>query len=226
MNDNGPICRTDNSTVKVAENGKVPLVLATIECYDLDEGAFGQVIYKLETDPGDEDLFSLDQTKEGTGILRLLQPLDYDRKFLYQLKVIASDRANSQQVNSAINPIVIQVLDKEDSPPQWIQVPSLTRIPEDTPVGSYVLQGNHNIRINIPNYEFTNSSCIAVRAVDGDHGVNNPIRYSLLNERNLFGIDAESGVLYTIAKLDREDESRNGNYILQITVSIICLQFK
>jgi len=127
--------------VKVEENGDVPLVLTSIECHDLDEGPYGQVIYKLETDPGDEELFNLHQTKEGKGILKLLQPLDYDRKFLYQLKVIAMDRSNTGQVNTAINPILVEVIDREDRPPEWLVVPSVTRIAEDVAKGSFVLQG-------------------------------------------------------------------------------------
>ena len=131
MNENAPICRTENLSIKVEENGDVPLVLTTIECHDMDEGSYGQVNYKLEMDAGDEELFSLTQTKDGKGVLKLLQPLDYDRKFLYQLRVIAMDRANSGQVNTAINPILVEVVDREDRPPEWLVVPSVTRIPED-----------------------------------------------------------------------------------------------
>jgi len=93
VNENAPICRTENLSIKVEENGDVPLVLTTIECHDMDEGSYGQVNYKLEMDAGDEELFSLTQTKDGKGVLKLLQPLDYDRKFLYQLRVIAMDRS-------------------------------------------------------------------------------------------------------------------------------------
>jgi len=67
-----------NSTVKVPENSEVPRTLTTIECTDADEGPYGQVIYKLETEPGDEEVFGV-STQNGRGILRLLQPLDYDR---------------------------------------------------------------------------------------------------------------------------------------------------
>jgi len=56
-----------------------------------------------------------------------------------------------------------------------------------------------------------------VRAIDGDRGVNNPIAYSLLNERDLFGVDSQSGIVYTKAALDREDE-KGGSYILQLAV--------
>ncbi len=62
--------------------------------------------------------------------------------------------------------------------------------------------------------------CYAVRAIDGDRGVNNPITYSLLNEGELFGVDSQSGIVYTKGVLDREDE-KGGSYILQLLVSSI-----
>jgi len=59
---------------------------------------------------------------------------------------------------------------------------------------------------------------IIVRAMDGDRGVNNRISYSLLNENDLFGIDSESGIVFTKGTLDREDEHSGGSYILQLLV--------
>ena len=79
-------------------------------------------------------------TQNGVGVLKLLQPLDYDKKFLYQLKVLAVDRANTGQVtdaikmhkvkgyttkifpilkiNTATNAILVEVEDLADRPPE------------------------------------------------------------------------------------------------------------
>ncbi len=62
-----------------------------------------QVIYKLETEVGDEEIFSV-STQSGKGLLKLLKPLDYDKKFLYQLRVLAVDRANTGQVRPRAPP--------------------------------------------------------------------------------------------------------------------------
>jgi hypothetical protein len=61
-------------------------------------------------------------------------------------------------------------------------------------------------------------TCIVV-AVDGDRMVNNDIKYSLLNENDLFGIDSQSGIIYTKATLDR-DRVLGGSYILQVVVKL------
>lgn len=70
----------------------------------------------------------------------------------------------------------------------------MTRIREDLPINSFVLQ---------------------VRAIDGDREINNQIKYSLINENDLFGIDSESGIIYTKEGLDREN-SKGGSYVLNI----------
>lgn len=58
----------------------------------------------------------------------------------------------------------------------------------------------------------------SVRAVDGDRGINNQIHYNLMNEKDLFGIDSQSGIVFTKAPLDRESV-KGGSYVLHIVVS-------
>jgi hypothetical protein len=38
----------------------------------------------------------------GKGIIRLIGQLDYERKFLYQLRVMAVDRANNERVSNGV----------------------------------------------------------------------------------------------------------------------------
>lgn len=62
---------------------------------------------------------------------------------------------------------------------------------------------------------------LSVHAIDGDRGVNNRISYSIISGgEEQFDIDRNSGVIFTINPLDREDpENNNGAYILEILVS-------
>lgn len=88
--------------------------------------------------------------------------------------------------------------DLEDQPPVFTQVPAVTRIPEDLPVGASIL---------------------SVKAQDGDRGIDNLISYSIRagNHLGLFSIDERTGVVTTSGRLDREaTEYRNGAFILQI----------
>ena len=57
-----------------------------------------------------------------------------------------------------------------------------------------------------------------VRAIDGDRGVNNPIKYTLVNGFGLFAVHPASGVISTLKPLNREDTENqiNGAYIITI----------
>jgi len=58
-------------------------------------------VYSLQELDGDDDMFSI-TTVNGKGIIRLIGELDYERKFLYQLRVMAVDRANNERVSNSI----------------------------------------------------------------------------------------------------------------------------
>lgn len=140
INDNEPIFRPYQSALEVPENSP-PGILTTLEATDLDEGAYGQVVYYLQELDGDNDVFSI-VTHHGKGTIRLVKDLDYERKSLYQLRVLAVDRANSGPVNTGTAALLVKVKDVEDQPPEFSAMNPVTRIPENIPVGSSVLQSN------------------------------------------------------------------------------------
>ncbi|CAN7993536.1 unnamed protein product [Ixodes hexagonus] len=199
INDNEPVFKQYRTTVTVPEDA-APQVIDTVEAIDRDQGPFGQVIYQLQnTDSETRSTFSVHQDK-GKGIISLVGPLDYERKFIYELRVLAIDRANSGPRHTATAVVLVKVDDVEDQPPVFTEVPPVTRISEDLPLNSLVL---------------------TVKAMDGDRGVNNPISYSILSGGDgLFAIDRETGVVSVKGRLDREaTENRNGAFILLVQVS-------
>lgn len=99
-----------------------------------------QVLYHLQELDGDLKNFAV-QTVNGKGVIRLTQRLDYERKSLYQLRVLAIDRASQGRVNTGTAALVVQVQDVEDQPPEFIVASPVTRISEDASVGTSVLQG-------------------------------------------------------------------------------------
>ncbi|PZC75961.1 hypothetical protein B5X24_HaOG205302 [Helicoverpa armigera] len=197
VNDNEPIFKPYPSAITVKEDAS-PGILTTVEATDLDEGAYGQVLYHLQELDGDVQNFAV-QTVNGKGVIRLTNRLDYERKSLYQLRVLAVDRANQGRVNTGTAAILVKVQDVEDQPPEFVVASPVTRISEDAPIGTSVLQ---------------------VRAIDGDRGINNRISYSIIaGGEEHFDIDSSSGVVYTVNQLDREDPNNsNGAYILEILV--------
>ncbi|CAH4029361.1 unnamed protein product [Pieris brassicae] len=196
VNDNEPIFKPYPSALTIKENDPPGNVITTVEATDLDEGAYGQVLYHLQELDGDVNNFSI-QTVNGKGVIRLINKLDYEKKSLYQLRVLAVDRANQGRVNTGTAAILVKVQDVEDQPPEFVVATPVTRISEDAPIGTSVLQ---------------------VRAVDGDRGINNRISYSVISGgEEHFEIDSSSGIVYTVSLLDREDPNNsNGAYILEI----------
>ncbi|XP_017067176.2 LOW QUALITY PROTEIN: cadherin-23 [Drosophila eugracilis] len=197
INDNAPTFLPYQNAIEIPE-GSAPGVVTTLEATDADEGAYGQVVYYLQELDGDNDVFSI-ATHQGKGILRLQKELDYERKSLYQLRVLAIDRANQGPVNTGTAAILVKVKDLEDQPPEFVEVQAVARIAEDAPVGTKVLR---------------------VRAIDGDRGINNPIAYAL-EANDLFDINPHTGIVHTLTKLDREEQSDqvNGAHILRISAT-------
>ncbi|XP_075231619.1 cadherin 88C [Lycorma delicatula] len=195
VNDNEPIFKPYQTSITVPEDSG-PGVLTTVEATDLDEGPYGQVVYHLQELDDENDLFSV-STVNGKGVIRLVGQLDYERKFLYQLRILAVDRSNNDRINTATAAILVKVQDVEDQPPEFVVASPVTRVSEDAPIGTTVLQ---------------------VRALDGDRGVNNRIIYSVTKgSKEIFDIDPTTGAVFTLKNLDRESPSNNnGAYILEI----------
>ena len=124
-----------------------------------------------------------------TGIVTLVQSLDYETTQFYALTVNASDSAFSTL--SAFN---ITVTDENDNIPQFKAV-SLLEITEEQPVGTQVGQ---------------------VSASDADSGQNAKFEFSFVqsNTLNLFSIDSITGELFSSAVLDREALVRANLFLL------------
>lgn len=133
VNDNAPVFRPHTPSIQVREHSATPLNLATMIADDKDSGIFGQVIYDLESDePNDLELFNV-RTVNGAAELTLIGDLDFEKQTLHQLRVVAKDRANFGTINSATTAILIKVQDIEDKRPEFVSVPSVSRIAEDVP---------------------------------------------------------------------------------------------
>jgi len=102
INDNVPIFRPHPTSLTLREDSR-PGILITVEATDADLGAHGQVVYYLQELDGDNNVFNI-STVNGRGVIRLVGPLDYERKYLYQLRILAVDRAINEKVRSVKRP--------------------------------------------------------------------------------------------------------------------------
>ena len=91
------------------------------------------MVYQLAAKQDSDVLnkFSVSTVRD-RGVLRLVQPLDFEEKRLYQVVVEARDRATQDDVNRAQATILVSVGDLPDQPPQWVTVTPVTRILEGT----------------------------------------------------------------------------------------------
>ncbi|CAB0015650.1 unnamed protein product [Nesidiocoris tenuis] len=230
VNDNEPVFKPYRSTITVAEDSG-PGILTTLEATDADEGPYGQVKYTLADQDNEENLFTV-TTANGKGLIKLIGQLDYEKKFLYHLKVLATDRSNGQRVNTATAGLIIKVDDVEDMPPEFVVVSPVARLSEDARIGTSVLQG---MKKSLPYSSFSEKSVTQekwlgnankihlvqrqLKAVDGDRGVNNPIKYSIVSGSDgVFDIEPNTGKVFTLKKIDREAiiNVNSGAYILEI----------
>uniref|UniRef100_A0A182ISV2 Cadherin domain-containing protein n=1 Tax=Anopheles atroparvus TaxID=41427 RepID=A0A182ISV2_ANOAO len=199
INDNEPIFRPFASVLEVPEDSPAG-ILTTLEAVDRDEGAYGQVVYYIQGAREEDNVFSV-ATVNGKGVVRLARALDYERQHFYHINVLAVDRAIQGRINTGTAALLVRVKDVEDQPPEFLVTQPVVRIAEDAPVGSEVMR---------------------VKAVDGDRGINNRIRYGIANNASdLFEIDRYKGSLRTRQKLDREDPANpiNGAFILEVVAT-------
>ncbi|XP_023275085.1 cadherin-related family member 2 [Seriola lalandi dorsalis] len=189
-NDNKPIFQESSYDVQIPENTRVDTSLFRVQATDADTGTAGVVQYSIDEVTPNEGfrLFSIVST---TGEVKLKGSLNYTAlSTFYRLKINATDGGgqchfNENKFFSSIAFSFITVVDVPDLDPQFINVPYVARVAEDSAV---------------------NFSVFKVTAIDQDTGVNDEIIYSIEDstEVGLFGISGHGGVISVLSAIDRE----------------------
>ncbi|TRY83135.1 hypothetical protein DNTS_020651, partial [Danionella cerebrum] len=130
-----------------------------------------------------------------TGLLRLVNPLDYERINIYRFKVAANMRQALVESMSVVD-VEVKVLDVNDNKPAFETSSYVAMVMEGMPRGTRVIQ---------------------IRALDPDWGSNGQVTYSLgpiLNQEQeyasgsvtgaMFVIDSKTGWITTLGDLDHE----------------------
>jgi len=156
-----------------------------VSATDVDEGPNGRVRYSIVG--GDENRdFSI---SEDTGVVRVANNLNFERKPRYVLSVRAEDSALSGSARFDTATISVSVMDMNDNPPMFLDSPYLALVMENVvPPGGYVL---------------------TVRAYDADTPpYNGQVRYFLKEgDAGLFRINASTGEISLLRALDREQQA-------------------
>ncbi|XP_076376857.1 FAT atypical cadherin kugelei isoform X4 [Megalopta genalis] len=119
-----------------------------------------------------------------TGVISVVDELDYEQKKQYELTVRATDSVSGVYAEVLVS---ILVQDVNDCPPEFTQDSYNISVSEAAAFGTSVLR---------------------VRARDNDTGINQQVRYAIQNDTenstDLFHIDPEEGVIYQKRSLDHE----------------------
>uniref|UniRef100_A0A671R6T4 Protocadherin Fat 3-like n=1 Tax=Sinocyclocheilus anshuiensis TaxID=1608454 RepID=A0A671R6T4_9TELE len=170
----------------------------------------GTVLGSVYLSPGQTAFFSVANGETGesnqggtflvereTGLLRLVNPLDYELINIYRFKVAATMRQSLVESMSVVD-VEVKVLDVNDNKPLFETSSYVAMVMEGMPRGTRVIQ---------------------VRALDPDWGSNGQVNYSLgptLNQEQdkasgsksaagaMFVIDSKTGWITTLGDLDHE----------------------
>uniref|UniRef100_A0A8C6GSC4 Protocadherin Fat 2 n=1 Tax=Mus spicilegus TaxID=10103 RepID=A0A8C6GSC4_MUSSI len=181
INDNPPQCITEHSSLKVPEDMPLGTVLTFLDASDPDLGPAGEVKYILV-----DDVHGTFRVDPMTGTLSLEKELDFERRAGYNLSFWASDsgRPLARRTLCHVEVLVMDVNENLHSPH----------------FSSFVYQGQ--VQENSP----AGTQVMVVTAQDDDSGLDGELQYFLRAGTGLeaFSINQDTGMLETLAPLDRE----------------------
>uniref|UniRef100_A0A3P9AC14 Cadherin domain-containing protein n=1 Tax=Esox lucius TaxID=8010 RepID=A0A3P9AC14_ESOLU len=132
VNDNAPVFNQSVYRATVSENSAKGTYITYVNATDADSGSNGLIYYSLSNMQGQlARLFSIDQS---TGLITLLERLDYEKEKKYEIRIEATD----QGALTDSSKVIVDVTDENDNEPV-ISVTSFTSpVSEDSPVGTTV----------------------------------------------------------------------------------------
>ncbi|PFX22302.1 Protocadherin Fat 4 [Stylophora pistillata] len=195
LNDNKPVFTSNLYNASLNENTPAGVDILSVTATDLDQGLNGEIIYYFANDidslNNDASMFELNAT---TGVIRTLNPLDYELKKSYIFEVFARDKPEEGQgnVNKTTVHIVIQDVNENEPKIQTIYtIPA--KVSEASKSGTVI-------------------ATVIVNDLDNPSSPNGQIEMSLSNTNGSFELilvtyQARIGFMYrlqTKGALDRE----------------------
>ncbi|XP_014662017.1 PREDICTED: cadherin-related tumor suppressor-like [Priapulus caudatus] len=187
-NDNAPAFSQYVYEVSVAEGQRPPAFVVRVNASDADDGANGEILYRLSADGNVGNAFSIDAE---TGEVTAEVELDHEATPSYRLTVEATDRGTPPLTGTAT--IAVSVADRNDNPPRFTRLFN-EAVAENSPRGTFIVR---------------------VTSSDADDGVNANASYRLTkNPGGRFAIDERGGELTVAGALDREEQEEYSLIVL------------
>lgn len=187
VNDNRPVFFSNPYSATVPESIVVGSKVLRVFAEDMDDGTNGQVVYEFSSA---NQNFSIDRN---SGWISTTLALDREAASSQLLSVRATDMGSSPQTGFTV--VRINILDVNDSPPQFPKVEFDASVKEDALIGQEVT---------------------LVTATDAD--LNADLYYYIMSGDPLgkFGIERKTGRLFVNGVLDRETVA---SYTLNVSAS-------
>ncbi|XP_077465395.1 protocadherin Fat 2 [Stigmatopora argus] len=174
----------------VMEDAAAGTAVLTVTASDKDVGGDGVIRYLIQDGSG-LGVFSIN---EETGVIRTTRPLDREKVAHYWLSVVATDLG--AEPRSSWTQVYVELLDVNDNPPELSQAVYFAAVPENTDAVASVVQ---------------------VEASDADVSSVGRLSFHMTeSHRTYFDVDRQTGVISTVAALDREDKAE---HIVEVIVS-------
>ncbi|XP_035272354.1 protocadherin-10a isoform X1 [Anguilla rostrata] len=195
INDNPPSFPETDITIEITESATPGTRFPVESAFDPDVGTNALRTYEMTTN----SYFYLDVQTQGDGTkfaeLVLEKSLDREQQSVHRYVLTAVDGGLPQRTGTAL--LVVKVLDSNDNVPAFDQSVYTVNLPENSPVGTLVIQLN---------------------ATDMDEGPNGEIVYSFSSHnsqrvRELFNIDARTGRVEVIGEVDYEESNTYQLYV-------------
>ncbi|KAM4566902.1 protocadherin Fat 3-like isoform 2-T3 [Odontesthes bonariensis] len=169
--------KTFPTAVAVQEDLTVGSSVFKVNAYDGDTGFNGQILYSI-SDGNSDSCFTIDIQ---TGLISVFLPMDREKRDHYLLNITIYDLGVPQKM--AWRLLTVHIEDTNDNIPLFLQEGYQVVIPENTAIGTDIIQ---------------------VEATDKDLGPNGEIVYSFLTRTTQFSINSTNGIVYVAGQLDRE----------------------
>ena len=194
-NDNIPKFEHEQYQIKLREDTSIRTNILHMHADDKDEGLNALVNYTIITDiPSASFPFQINVT---TGIIELIQSLDYEYETKYHFSVCARD--NGPDAVSVYAQVQIDILDVNDCPPDIDFI-----LPDNNPYKNifYIAEEKEN-----------NTRLFHLSVSDRD-SVNEQIVLKLLTYENLFQLNEQYNDLYNLVIIGRLDREQQEEYKL------------
>ncbi|KAL7400452.1 hypothetical protein ABVT39_012542 [Epinephelus coioides] len=175
-----PHFREQDVIYSVPEDLPLDSVIGKIQAEDRDYGPNGAIMYCITP----ENQYLPFSVGEASGLLTLVRELDFEKEAIYHLQIKAMD--GGWVSKTGMLNVTVVVMDVNDNPPVFSSSEFTTSVPENSEIGTHVLD---------------------VKAADADSGANAQISYSLIaGHVDKFAIDSRNGTITTLDVFDYEQE--------------------